>query len=98
MIVLLSLDTRTHNSRTDSDTQAEGKLIFNRYGDSRGMFLDNMGVKEMENNLMRTLHTGSVAYDREENYTNKFLGNIPCLRETVNRIDKEFGRYSDNLR
>ena len=98
MIVLLSLDTRTHNSRTDSDTQAEGKLIFNRYSDSRGMFLNKMEVREIENNLTRILHTGSVAYDREENYTNKFLGNIPCLRETVNRIDKEFGRYSDNLR
>ena len=98
MLVLLSLDTKTHDSRTNSDTQAEGKLIFNRHSDSRGMFLNKMEVGGMENNLTRTLHTGSVAYDREENYTNKFLGNIPCLRETVNRIDKEFGRYSDNLR
>ena len=84
MLVLLSLDTKTHDSRTNSDTQAEGKLIFNRHSDSRGMFLNKMEVKDIENNLMRTLHTGSVAYDREENYANKFLGNIPCLRETIN--------------
>ena len=46
---------------------------------------------------MEIRHTGSIAHDGKKDDTDKFFGNCAAIRETVNRVNKEFCCHSDNL-